>query len=158
MDPPPPSSQFTLLPVSQVCRQDEEGLEEGDEKGCADHQRDHLEHLAHDSRNEVQGHECGHVGEDAEGHGGRDLACPQDGGVQKIFPLLVIVIDIFSNDDGVVHHDTYGHNEGEKCDHVDGDAQDRKEEKGAQKGNRDSHHHPEGQAEFEENAEDHEDQ
>ncbi len=69
------------------------------------------------------------------------------------------MVDVLTNDNGVVHHDAQRDEIGEQRDHVDGNAEQRQEEKGAHKGKGDTHHHPEGQPQFKKKrqGEEHED-
>ena len=69
-----------------------------------------------------------------------------------------MLIDVFSDDNGIINHDAERHDKREERDHVDRNVDGRHKEQGAAERDGDAKHDPESQADFEEKSKGNEDQ
>ena len=80
---------------------------------------------------------------DRHGDDGPDqFACAEDGGIEGRLALAHVALDVFDNDDGVVHHETDGEHDGQQRQQVDGEPENLHQEHRADErhGDRDHGH------------------
>ena len=133
-------------------RQHKDGFQQRNEKHDAHHHGNRLEYFPHGSGDEIKGHEGHDVGQDAERYRRRKFARPDNGRFDKRLSLLVVVVDVLADNDGIVDHNAQGDDVGEHRHHVDADVHRGEEEQGTKKRRGDAHHDPEREAELEEEA------
>ena len=97
--------------VSEMGRQHEEALHEGEEQAQDHHDGDHPGHAPHGSGDEEHGGEGDHGGENAEDHGSGDALGAPDGAQQAVAAALLLGARVLAHHDGVVHHDAQHHDE-----------------------------------------------
>ena len=84
-----------------------------------------FEYLPQDAGNEEHGEKRHHVGQYAEGNRHGDFFGSRNSGFQPRNTALIVMIDVFPDHDGIIHHDAEGDDKREHGDHVNTDVHGR---------------------------------
>ena len=142
------------LHMRQVGGQDQFRLHQGKCQAQDHHPANGGKKLAGDARNHQYRDECRDGCQYAESSGHGDFHHPLDNVVDRVALRPDIGIGAFTDDNGVVHHDTQHQDEAEQAQHVDGDIHCGHQEKRAHEGDRQANHHPECQFQAQEQGQD----
>ena len=133
--------------------QHEDRLDQRHEEHRNRHRRDLHEQFAFATWHEEHRQKSDHIGGHGEKHRTCNLPSAENGGIECVHAFLPLLVDVLSNDDGIVHDDAKGHEKREERDHVDRSAADRQEKESAQNRNRNAEHDPKRKARLQEQTE-----
>jgi len=107
--------------MAHVGRENKKAFDQRNRKYADYDHRNLFEYLAHDAGNEEHGEKSHHVGQHAEGDRHGYFSGPGYGGVEPWNTALAMMVDVFPNHDGIIHHNAEGNNKREQGDHVNAD-------------------------------------
>ena len=107
-----------------------QGADQGSEQGEGHGQGEGQEELADQAAHEAERQEDGDGRDRGTGDGTRDFTCARDTGITHRLAPAAVAVDVFEDDDGVVHHAADGYRETSQGHDVDRDSGDEHERKG----------------------------
>ena len=114
-----PASRNSSLADRQMGREDEQAFHQGDQQDGNNDRRNHQDKLTHDAAGKKQWQKSRHRGEDGENDRLGDLGRTIDRSLQVWLAGLAVFINILTDDNRIINHDSERHNEGKQRNHID---------------------------------------
>ncbi len=139
-------TRVTFQGPGKVCRKDDKGLPKGNREDSNHGYWKNSHEFPHNTTDIEQRHECNNGRTNRHEHRHPHFPHTLDDGPDGGFASLIMGVNVFPNNDGIIHKDTESHDKRKEGHHVDAFTHPVEHVKSGHKRNRDAECHPEGQA------------